>query len=207
MAKLLYIEASPMDDLSYSSMVARAFLDAYRLANPADQVETLNIWSAELPVFNGEGVRARYKVMRGQPQAESEAAAWQKVTETVDHFKGFDKYLISTPMWNFSIPWRLKQYLDLLAHPGLTFSFSPETGYQGLVLDRKAVVVCARGGAYPVDTPWAAWDFQRPYLKTFLGFIGVTAVTEITVEGVLQGGAEEKLAAARDEARKVAATF
>lgn len=207
MAKLLYIEASPMDELSYSSRVAQAFLDAYRAARPADQVETLNIWNVELPVFDGEGVRARYKVMRGLPQEATEAEAWRKVTETVEHFKGFDSYLISTPMWNFSIPWRLKQYLDLLAHPGLTFSFSPETGYQGLVVNRKAVVVCARGGVYPVDTPWAAWDFQRPYLRTFLGFIGITDVTEITVEGVLQGGADEKLAAAQDEARKVAAAF
>ena len=62
-------------------------------------------------------------------------------------FKSADKYLVSLPMWNFSIPYKLKQYIDLLVHRGLTFSFTPEGGYKGLVTGKPLVAVYARGGA------------------------------------------------------------
>ena len=207
MTWLLHIEASPMGEYSFSSRVAAAFLAAYRQAHPQDTVEVLNIWQAELPVFDGEGVRARYKTGRGQPRDPAEEEAWRRVCGVVEHFKGFDKYLLSTPMWNFGLPWRLKQYVDLLAHPGLTFAYSPEQGYSGLVTGRKAALICARGGAYPVGTAGAAYDFQKPYLETFLGFIGITAVTTITVEPTMGPDAEQMLAERQDEARMLAAGF
>lgn len=207
MTRLLHIEASPMGEYSFSSRVAEAFLAAYRQTHPDDAVEVLNIWHAELPVFDGEGVRARYKLTRGQACDGAEQAAWDKVSGVVEHFKRFDKYLLSVPMWNFSIPWRLKQYIDLLVHPGLTFSFSPENGYSGLVTGRKAALICARGGAYPVGTAGAAYDFQKPYLETFLGFIGISEVSSITVEPVMGPGAEQMLVERQDEARILAANF
>ena len=207
MSRLLHIAASPMDDLSYSNRVADRFIEVYRQSHPADQLETLNIWTAALPGFDGFGVRARYKAGRSQSMEPDEAAAWQHVKETVEQFKGFDKYLFSVPMWNFSIPWRLKQYLDLLAHPGLTFSFSPETGYTGLVTGKKAALICARGGAYPPDSPAAAWDFQKPYLKTFLGFIGITDLTEVTIEPTMGATADAVLAEKQAEAERLALAF
>lgn len=207
MSRLLYIEASPMEGLSFSSRVAESFLDAYRSSHPDDTIETLDIWSAPLPVFDGYGVRARYKTSRKQPLDEGEAAAWQQVVATIEHFKGFDKYLLSAPMWNFSIPWRLKQYIDLLVHPGLTFSFSAETGYTGLLTGKKAALIAARGGAYPPDTPGAAWDFQSPYLLTFLGFIGISDVTQIVVEPTMGAAPDTLLAGKEAEARQIAASF
>lgn len=207
MARLLFIEASPMGDLSFSSRVADRFLEEYRRVNPDDLIETLNIWDAALPVFDGQGVRARYKTTRNLPLEADEAAAWQQVKVTIEHFKSFDKYLLSVPMWNFSLPWRLKQYFDLLAHPGLTFSFSPESGYCGLVTGKKAALICARGGAYPPDSPGAAWDFQRPYLLQFLGFIGIADVTQIMVEPTMGGSPDELLAAKQAEACQLATQF
>lgn len=207
MSRLLHIEASPMDEYSFSSRVAAAFVAAYREAHPSDAIEVLNIWQADLPAFDGEGVRARYKITRGQPCEAAEEAAWQKVIGVVEHFKGFDKYLLSTPMWNFGIPWRLKQYIDLLAHPGLTFNFSPESGYSGLVTGRKAALICARGGAYPPGTPGAAYDFQKPYLETFLGFVGISDVSPIVIEPTMGTDSDRLLAAKQQEARELAARF
>ena len=84
-----------------------------------------------------------------------------------DHFKSADKYLVSLPMWNFSIPYKLKHYIDLLVHRRLTFSFTPEEGYKGLVTGRPLVAVCARGGDGP-GSGAEAWDQQGKYLETYL---------------------------------------
>ncbi len=207
MARLLYIEASPMDDLSFSSQVAKSFLEAYQASHPQDTVDTLNIWEQELPEFDGAGVRARFKSSRSIPLEPAEKTIWDQVLARVAAFKSYDKYLISVPMWNFGIPWKLKQYFDLLAHPGLTFSFSPETGYAGLVTGKKATVICARGGAYPAGSPGAAFDFQLPYLQTFLGFIGITDQQHLMVEPTMGADAATLLQAKQQEARKTAEQF
>jgi len=105
MAKLLHIQASPMHDRSYSARAAKAFLEAYRKAHPADTVEALDLWAADLPAFDGTAASGKYKVMRGHPHTEAEARAWSRVVETITHFKSFDKYVVSSPMWNFGVPW------------------------------------------------------------------------------------------------------
>lgn len=207
MSRLLHIAASPMDELSFSGRVADSFLEAYRLAHPEDEIEQLNIWQADLPIFDGSGVRARFKSTRGLPLEQPEADAWQQVLTAVNHFKQFDKYLISTPMWNFGIPWRLKQYIDLLAHPGLTFSYSPDTGYAGLLNGKRAAVICARGGAYPEGTPAASYDFQKPYLALFLNFVGITDQQFLMVEPTMGVDTEQLLADARTQARALAGRF
>ena len=207
MSKLLHIQGSPMNDRSFSARAARAFLEAYRKAHQADTVETLDIWTADLPAFDGTAASGKYKVMRGLPHADAEARAWSRVVETINHFKSFDKYLVSTPMWNFSIPYRLKQYLDVLVQPGLTFSFDPKTGYSGLVTGRPVQLIAARGGEYPQGSGAAAMDHQRPYLELILGFIGFADIRTLVVEPTLAPGADDKLAAAMTAARSAAQQF
>jgi len=75
--------------------------------------------------------------------------------------------------------------------PGYTFSYSPETGYQGLVTGKPAACIYARGGAYPAGTPAEAMDLQKRYLEVILGFIGFTDFRPILVEPTLQLGPEE----------------
>jgi FMN-dependent NADH-azoreductase len=99
-----------------------------------------------------------------------------------DHFKSADKYLISLPMWNFSIPYKLKHYIDLIVHRGLTFSFTPGKGYKGLVTGKPLAAVYARGGAYSPGSGAESWDQQSKYLKHIFGFIGFTDIREIFVE-------------------------
>ena len=207
MSKLLHIQGSPMNDRSFSARAARAFLEAYRKAHQADTVETLDIWTADLPAFDGTAASGKYKVMRGLPHADAEARAWSRVVETINHFKSFDKYLVSTPMWNFSIPYRLKQYLDVLVQPGLTFSFDPKTGYSGLVTGRPVQLIAARGGEYPQGSGAAAMDHQRPYLELILGFIGFADIRTLVVEPTLAPAADAALAAAMTAARSAAQQF
>lgn len=210
MAKLLYIEASPRKDRSASIEVAGEFLEAYRQARPNDQVEILDLWKEELPPFDGDIITAKYRILHGESHTAAEKEAWRAVEDIITHFKGFDKYLFSLPMWNFGIPYVLKHYIDILIQPGYTFTYSPDSGYTGLVTGKPAAIVYARGGAYPPGTPGEAYDLQKRYLETILGFIGFTDLRSIIVEPTLMLGHEEYaklLEEKRAEARTLAAQF
>ena len=196
MAKLLYIESSPRKARSKSIRVAEAFLDAYGTANPGDEVVKLDLWEKQLPEFDGFTIDAKYQVLHGQNFDADQQSAWQAVVDVCDEFKSADKYVISLPMWNFGIPYKLKHYIDVIAQPGQTFSFSPETGYAGLVTGKPVVTIYARGGAYGSDET-SGMDFQKAYLQLLLGFIGFTDIREVIVEPTL---------AAPDDVQAVEAT-
>ncbi|MEN1679375.1 MAG: NAD(P)H-dependent oxidoreductase [Planctomycetota bacterium] len=208
MAKLLYIEASPRKKRSKSIAVANAFLDKYREANPGDEIVTLDLWDKDLPEFDGYTIDAKYQVLHGQDFDADQQRAWQAVVGLCEEFKSADKYLISLPMWNFGIPYKLKHYIDLIAQPGQTFSFSHETGYSGLVTGKPAAVVYARGGAYGSDEA-RGMDLQKGYMDLLLGFIGFTEVHSILFEPTL--GAPDDVAAteaaAVEQAQAVASAF
>ncbi len=87
-------------------------------------------------------------------------------------------------MWNFSIPYKLKHFIDVITQPGLTFSFSPETGFQGLVTGKSVTAVYSRGGEYDNEAA-KCMDFQKPYLELVLGFIGFKDINSIIIEPTL----------------------
>lgn len=207
MAKLLHIKASPMGNLSFSSRAAFTFLDAYNVLYPSDAIETLDLWKAELPEFDFIAASGRYKVLRGMNHSDEEAAAWAKVVNFIDRFKAADKYVFSTGMWNFSIPYKLKQFFDIIVQPGLTFSYDPEKGYSGLVTGKPAQLILARGGDYPAGSPMEKMDFQKSYMETILKFIGFTQVKTILVEGSLSPAADNRLTDARMAAAEAARFF
>lgn len=207
MAKLLYIQASPRGDRSTSIAVARHFIATYQAKNSGDQIETLDLWEADLPEFDGDTIKAKYAVLNGQEHTPEQGAAWDAVVKIADQFKAADKILLSLPMWNFSIPYRLKHYIDILAQPGLTFSFTPEEGYRGLVTGRPLAVVQARGGAYGPGSGAEGYDQQSAYVKQIFGFIGFTDIREILVEPTLSPTKDETVAAAKLVAANLAAEF
>ena len=152
MSKLLHILASPRVE-SYSTRVAKAFLDAYRRARRDDQIETLDLFQADIPPFYAPQAKAKYAVMGGQTPRDEAEAAWKPIVNAINHFKGFDKYVLSSPMWNFGVPYRLKQYVNVIVQPSLTVAFSPEKGYTGLVTGRPLLLILARGGVYKTGNP------------------------------------------------------
>jgi FMN-dependent NADH-azoreductase len=190
MAKLLHILASPRVE-SYSTRVAKAFLDSYRQARPYDHIEVLDLFQADVPPFNAPQAKAKYAVMAGQTPRDEAEAAWQSVIKTIDYFKGFDKYVLSSPMWNFGVPYRLKQYIDVLVQPSLTFAYSPEKGYAGLVTNRPLMLILARGGEYGPGNPCETFDFQETYLRGIFGFIGFSDIRAVHIQGTLQNKPEQ----------------
>ncbi len=210
MSTLLYIQCSPRGQRSKSIMVADAFVETYKQKHPDDKIVTLNIFKENLPAFDGLAVQAKYTILHGQKHSKEELQAWKKVEKVIEQFKSADKYVLAVPMWNFGIPYRLKQYIDILVQPGYTFSYGPETGYKGLVTGKPLLAVYARGGEYPAGSPGEALDLQTKYLQMILGFIGFTNIRSVIVEPTLQGSAEAievKVQQAIASAKKAAEEF
>ncbi len=209
MSHLLYIKASPRSDRSYAISVADAFIEAYERSHPDDQVTSLDVFYDDLPAFDFEAVSAKYKIMQGKPRDEHDSKVWARIADVIKDFKAADKYVVAAPMWNFSIPYRLKQYLDVLVQPGLTFAVKPDGSYEGLVKGRPLLLVCAQGGSYPPGTPGEAYDFQRRYLELIFRFIGFENIQSIVVDATMMGPepAAKSKAAAVDRARLLAKSF
>ncbi len=209
MPKLLHIQSSPRQGRSASIAVAEHFIEVYRAKHPEDTVETLNVWEADLPEFDGETIDAKYAVMHMKGPTPSQNEAWQVVTRIVEHFKSADKYLFSLPMWNYTVPYKLKHYLDVLVQPGLAFTFSPETGPQGLITGKPAVGIYSAALAYGPGSGNESLDTQSTYLRLILQYIGFTDIQDILVEPTLGGPAakDDAVAAAKPMAAELAATF
>lgn len=210
MAKLLYIESSPRKTRSSSIAVAKTFLDEYKKANPQDEIATIDLWKKDLPHFDGDVIDAKYAILHGQPYTEAQAKAWKKVEEVIAEFKSGDKFIISLPMWNFSIPYKLKHYFDVIVQPGYTFKFTPEHGYEGLVPGKIVLLIYSRGGAYGVETGTQQLDLQTRYMETILGFIGFERFHTLLIEPTLAAGPEEKekaVARAKEKAQYLGKQF
>ena len=202
MSKLLYIESSPRKSRSRSIEVAEVFLAQLQKSHPSIEIDKLDLWATDLPPFDGHTVEAKYAIMHGQPHSPDQAKAWNRVEAVIERFKSADGYLFSLPMWNFGIPYVLKHLIDVIVQPGLTFSFSPAEGYKGLVTNKKAVAVYARGGAYGPDSGAEIFDLQSKALSSILAFIGITDLTSIFVEPTL--GAPAVVEAATLKAKELA---
>jgi FMN-dependent NADH-azoreductase len=210
MSTILYIQASPRIERSYSIAAADAFIESYRAAHSDDKIITMNLFHKDLPPFDGLYVQAKYTIMHGLKHTEEERAAWRTVEALIAEFKSADKYVMAVPMWNFSIPYRLKQYIDILVQPTYTFKITDEGGYAGLVTGKPVFLACSSGGEYPAGTPYEAYDFQTKYLKLILGFIGFTDIRLLAIGPTLNQGhevAKEKRAAAIVKAREMAQSF
>ena len=203
MSKLLYIQASPRVQRSHSIAVADAFVAAYEQKHTDDEIVTLNLFEASIPNFDGLAVQAKYSILNGQPHSDEELQAWKNVERVIEQFTSADKYVLAVPMWNFGVPYRLKQYIDILVQPGYTFSYSEDKGYQGLVVGKPLLVVYARGGEYPVGSEAEVFDMQSKYVELVFGFVGFKDVRSVMVEPTLQGGPDVAKTRVREAVERV----
>ena len=209
MANLLYIKASPMGKRSYSIAVTDAFVEAYRQSHPDDDVKTIDVFEKQLPAFDFEAASAKYKIMHNKQHSQKDRIVWEQIISVIEQFKSADKYVMAVPMWNFSIPYRLKQYIDIIVQPGYTFAVSEDGSYEGLVKDKPVFIAYARGGEYLAQAS-KDFDMQTNYLELILGFIGLSDIRSVIVEPTLAGGADiakQRQAEAIEKARQIAKKF
>ena len=140
MTKILHIVASPRGDASQSTQLAEAFLKTAIQENPTTTVDTLELWAEDLPEFDGDKAAAKMTFFGVGEMGSAQQTAWDHIVEITARFTDADAYVISAPMWNGGIPYKLKQYIDIITQPGLLFGFDPEAGYSGLLENKQAVV-------------------------------------------------------------------
>lgn len=185
MPHLLYVEASPRKDRSASIAAAHAFLETWRGRHPEGSVDTLDVWNTQLPDFDGEALAGKYAALAGEPLSPAQDEAWSAIRALAERFRRADLLLFAVPMWNYTIPYRLKHLFDLVSQKDLLFTFD-ERGQNGL-LKAKAVVINARGVQIGDDFPADIYDHQSTYMATWLRMVGVTDVHQILVEKGLMG--------------------
>jgi FMN-dependent NADH-azoreductase len=172
--KLLHIIATPREHESNTMRVATAFLDSLHARYPDLSAETINLFTGDLPAVAGVNIETKYTLMTGQPIDKHHRESWANIERLIAHFLSADLYLISTPMWNFGIPYALKYYIDAVVQPGYLFKYTEQGQPVGLVVGKKMVVITSRGGDYSATSPFHAYDFQEPYLRAIFGFVGIT---------------------------------
>ncbi|MCI4666108.1 MAG: NAD(P)H-dependent oxidoreductase [Neomegalonema sp.] len=207
MTKLLYIKASPRGAESKSAALADAYLAKLRATHPAIEVDTLDLATERLPDYDGDKVAAKMTVIMGQSHEGAQKTAWDELTEIANRFIAADTYLIATPMWNGGLPYKFKQYIDLIHQPGLLWGLDPEKGYFGLLQNKKAVLALTSGAFGPnMPSPAFGVDYQSTYLKFWLNQAGVEQIEEIRFQpSLLTADPEADFQAAVAEAEKLAA--
>lgn len=210
-AQVLFITANPKPaEQSFGLSVANEFLNVYRQENPNDEIVHLDLFKMDVPNIDGVVLSAWGKLQAGTPFEELTADEMEKVSrlnQIVDQFVAADKYIFVTPMWNLSIPPVMKSYIDAIMVAGKTFKYT-EQGPVGLLSDKKAVHIQARGGVYS-EGPAKEVEFGDRYIQSVLAFVGVPSVQSIIVEGMAQdpSQAEAIKAKAIERAKEVAKSF
>jgi FMN-dependent NADH-azoreductase len=206
MSHLLHISASPRGGNSASLKIAGAYLDAYREVHRSDRVEHWDLWDGSLPAFGPAGAGAKMTVFGGGDPAGNEAEAWRAARAAFERFDAAERLLFSVPMWNASVPYVLKQLIDVISQPGWIFDVDATTGYRGLLAGRgkQATVVYTSAVWAPGVGPELGRDFQSPFFRDWLEWAGIADITEIRYHPTLTGDRETALDAALREARRAA---
>jgi FMN-dependent NADH-azoreductase len=190
MTTLLQINASIHAGNGQSSQLANQFVAGFRQRNPEAKVIQRDLAAEEVPHLTAE----RFGAFIAQPEARS--ASQHTVVaysdRLINELKQADVVVLGLPMYNFGLPSQLKSYFDHIARAGVTFKYGA-TGPVGLLTGKKVYVFAARGGLY-VGTPL---DTQTSYIRTFLGFLGMTDVKFVYAEGLAISPASKEASLAK----------
>ena len=195
MIKLLHVQSSPNLTSSVTRELSLEFIDRWKASHPATVVETLDLVRDPVPHWGPEAIKG-FMTPEHQRTPAGQAAVdlSDKLIQQVEDAKIL---VIGCPMYNMSIPTQLKSWIDHLTRAGRTFKFTGQGQYKGLLWNKKAFVILARGGDYS-HPPANAADFQEPLLRANLGLIGIGDVTFIRAEGQRLKEAPAYVAKARE---------
>ncbi|MCH5463029.1 FMN-dependent NADH-azoreductase [Lactobacillus sp. LC28-10] len=206
MSKVLVIKAHPFDgDRSRTIKTLDTFIKSYQAKNPDDEVEILDLFAVNFPELDGPMMTAWGQLAKGKAFTDLPAGVQRNMglfNEALAQFKAADKLVIANPMWNLSIPAKLKNWIDAITVVGETFRYTA-TGHTALVPDKPFVHIQAAGGKY------GGKDLGTQYVQAALEYLGAKRFAKIGVEGMdhFPDQADEIVAAAQEEAKEVAAKF
>ncbi|EJG2024523.1 FMN-dependent NADH-azoreductase [Vibrio parahaemolyticus] len=175
MSRVLALKSSILGDYSQSNKLVEDFIKHV----DQDKLTVRDLAANPLPVLDFAVATA----LRATEDLSQEQQAVVDLSDTlIEEVKAADTLVIAAPMYNFTIPTQLKNWIDLIARAGVTFKYT-ENGVQGLIEGKKAIVVTTRGGIHK-DLPT---DNVTPYLRTVLGFVGITDVEFVYAEALNMG--------------------
>jgi FMN-dependent NADH-azoreductase len=201
MVRILQIDTSPRLGHSHSRMLAREFAEKWSSYHPEAQIIHRDLGLNSIPYIDATWIKAKFTPPDQYTPELAEAIAFSD--ELIDEFLAADRYVLSVPMYNFSIPAVLKSYIDHIIRPRRTFA-STSNGFQGLVIDKKMLIITARGSDFRPGSALAPQDFQEPYLRTVFDFIGITDIQFINANGLNTDIREQSLADAKTAIRDLA---
>jgi FMN-dependent NADH-azoreductase len=178
--KILQINASARVEGANSTRLADAITARLQAAHPGAELVLRDLARAPHPVLDAAALGALFT-----PAEQRDAAQVARVSQDdalIAEVFAADAIVLGVPMYNFGVPVQLKTWIDAIARAGVTFRYTAE-GPQGLVQGKKVYLALARGGLYR-DTPA---DSQVPYLKSVLGFLGMTDLQFVYAEGLAMG--------------------
>ena len=205
MKNILFIQSSPRGSESYSHKVAQSIVDRLMKRHPNANVAARNLAENPPPHVGPAFVGGLWS--QPEQRTPDQAAAMAVSDALIDELAAADLVVFAVPMHNFGPPSTLKAWIDHVVRAGRTFAYS-DKGPEGLLKGKRALLVLARGGVYS-NGPAKPLDFQEPYLRTILGFIGITDIDVVHVEGVAVGaiGAEKGVASAMARSKEILAKF
>jgi FMN-dependent NADH-azoreductase len=182
-------------------MLSNQFVTDWTVHHPDSEVLRRDLAKQTIPYIDDTWVTAKFTAK--DEYTPELADAIQLSDRLIDEFLSADAYILSTPMYNLSIPAVLKSYIDYIVRPNRTFAIV-NGNYQGLVQGKKMLIVTARGSDFRPGSNLAPLDFQEPYLKAIFNFIGITDVQFVNANGLNAGLREQSLAEAQQMLRKLA---
>lgn len=202
MKKILHIISTPRGESSRTLKVSGHFLENLKNKYPACAVDTLDLFKDAIPPLTLRAVDGKYVLLSGKDLSGDLKEAWRDIENHITRFLSASAYLITTPMWNFGIPYVLKHYIDIIVQPKYLFRYT-DKGVEGLAKNKKMVIITSRGGDYSATGPLHAYDYQEPYLRAIFNLVGITDITFINaqpMDALGQDTAEQKIR----EAQKLA---
>ncbi len=188
---ILHLISSPRGENSFSIKLGNGLVEKLQAAYPDSTVTVHNLASQPFPHLEESHLNAFNAPAESYSPAQQ--AAVRHSNEAIEELLAADIIVIGVPLYNFNIPSTLKAWIDHIARAQITFRYSA-AGPEGLVLGKKVYLAASSGGVYS-QGPRSNLDFAVPYLKTVLGFMGLTDITVVRVEGTsipsLQGNVLE----------------
>lgn len=180
---ILCLMSSPRRDTSYSNLVAMRVLRELRHVYPDATVTIRDLARNPLPHIDDDFVTATRSIAGARTDVQR--AQVERSDALIDELQGADAIVIAASMINFGIPSTLKAWIDHIVRPGRTFRYT-NTGSQGLLRGRRAILVLSRGGIYS-GGPLRSFEHDESYLRSVLEFVGITDVQTILLEGMALG--------------------
>ncbi|GAA3750871.1 FMN-dependent NADH-azoreductase [Terriglobus aquaticus] len=180
MASLLRIDVSPRGNASYSRRLGDTFTEAWKSAHSGGSVAERDLAVNQPTYVDIQWIQGAFSAP--DQQTDAHKAALKLSDEYIAEVKAADHILITTPMYNFTVPAVLKAWIDHVVRVGVTVNYT-DKGPVGQLNGKKVTVIVASAGAYVKGTPTENFNYLNPYLQHILGFIGITDVTFVNAEG------------------------